>query len=112
MHTPGPWTYDDKSGWISSNACCHRGKMHVADIRGWGHLTGKGHGAHGMAFSEAKVIQDANGAAIIAVPDFMEAAAMMTAAEQSGGDAWWAGFEKLKAAYKKAGGQFPSMDQL
>lgn len=52
----------------------------------------------------------ANAKAIAATPDFMEAAAMMTASEQSGGTMWWRGFEMLKAAYKKAGGEFPSMN--
>lgn len=109
MHTPGPWTYDHRSGWINADHCCERGAMHVADIRGWGHLTGKGHGAHGMTTDEGIAIQAANARAITAVPDFMEAAALMTASEQSGGDLWWKGFEMLKAAFLKAGGQFPSM---
>ncbi len=112
MHTPGPWTYDHLSGWINADQCCARGPMHVADIRGWGHLTGGGHGAHGMAREDAVKIQDANAKAITAVPDFMEAAAMMTAAEDSGGDLWWKGFAKLKAAFTKAGGYFPTQDQI
>lgn len=65
----GKWTkgaveYDPKSGWILSTGCCDRGPMHIADIRGWGHLTGKGHGAHGMNWDDAKAIQDANAALI------------------------------------------------
>lgn len=49
--------------------------------------------------------------AITAFPDFYEAAMTMAHAEDSGGDAWWRGFAMLKAALRKAGGQFPSMDQ-
>lgn len=112
MITPGPWTYHAPSGWINADQCCTRGPMHVADIRGWGHLTGQGRGAHAMKWDDAKVIQDANAQAICAVPDFMEAARLMTAAEQSGGDMWWKGFAMLKAAYKKAGGEFPSMNEI
>lgn len=55
--TPGPWTYDPKSGWISADKCCHRHPMHVADIRGWGHLTGKGQ-AHGMDWDDAILADD------------------------------------------------------
>lgn len=112
MHTPGPWTYDRRSGWITSEHCCQRGPIHVADIRGWGHLTGGGRGAHGMSAAEAKAVQDANAQIIIAATDFYDAAMTMAHAEDSGGDAWWRGFEALKAALKKAGGQFPSMDQV
>lgn len=68
MHTPAPWTYDHRSGWINADQCCSRGPMHVADIRGWGHLTGKGHGAHGMTPDEAIAIQAANARLIIAAP--------------------------------------------
>lgn len=73
VHTPGPWSYDPKSGWISTNACCARGLMHVADVRGWGHLTGGGHGAHGMAHEAAREIQDANARLIAAAPDLLVA---------------------------------------
>jgi hypothetical protein len=71
--TPGPWTYDPRSGWIISEDCCHRGIFHVADIRGWGHLTGHGHGAHAMSFADAKAIQDANARLICAAHHMAEA---------------------------------------
>ncbi len=74
MHTPGPWTYDPRSGWINADQCCARGPMHVADIRGWGHLTGGGHGAHGMAREDAAKIQDANAKLICGVHGLLEAA--------------------------------------
>lgn len=50
---------------------------------------------------------EADAKLIIAAPDFYEAAALMIAAEDSGGDLWWRGFEKLKAAFNKAGGERP-----
>jgi len=68
MHTPGPWTYDHRSGWINADNCCSRGPMHVADIRGWGHLTGHGHGAHGMTTDEGIAIQAANAELICSAP--------------------------------------------
>jgi hypothetical protein len=37
------------------------GQTHVIDIRGWGYLTGGGHGALNLEGAEAKRIQDARG---------------------------------------------------
>lgn len=37
-----------------------KGEMQVADIRGWGHLTGRGVGAHGMSDEAAEAIQKAH----------------------------------------------------
>lgn len=71
--TPGPWTYHASSGWINADHCCPRGPMHVADIRGGGHLTGHGHGAHAMKWDDAKVVQDANARLICAAPGLLEA---------------------------------------
>lgn len=70
LHTMGPWAYDPRSGWISADNCCHRGSMHVADIRGWGHLTGGGM-AHALPPKEAKEIQDANAKLICAAPEML-----------------------------------------
>lgn len=49
-----------------------RGQMHVADVRGWGHLTGQG---GGCAFDEDKAIaiQTANANLIAAAPDLLDA---------------------------------------
>ncbi len=46
--------------------------MHVADVRGWGHLTGRG---GGCAFSDDKAIaiQEANARLIAAAPDLLAA---------------------------------------
>ena len=54
---------------------------------------------------DPKVERDANARLIAAAPDYDEAADLMIAAEQSGGDLWWKGFEMLKAAHAKARGQ-------
>lgn len=72
-HTPGPWKVSQPSYWIDAPNCCDRGPMHVADARGWGHLTGKGHGAHGMEHKAAIAIQEANARLIAAAPELLDA---------------------------------------
>lgn len=68
--TPGPWRQmAPLSTWIESEHCCGRGPIHVADVRGWGHLTGRGDGAHAMDEAPAMIIQNANGAFIANAPD-------------------------------------------
>jgi hypothetical protein len=102
--TPGPWAVLKGAAEGDDMRCAvvvERGKMQYL-------LATVENGAPGD-FCET---EEANATAIAAIPDFMEAAAMMTAAEDSGGDLWWRGFNALKAAYKKAGGEFPSMDQI
>lgn len=72
--TPGPWkVLKAAGGWIETAGNPYgRGSMHIADTRGWGHLTGRG---GGCAFSEAKAIaiQDANAQLIAAAPELLEA---------------------------------------
>ncbi len=46
-------------------------QMTVADVRGWGYLTGKGHGALGLPEHEAVAIQEANAALIVAAPEML-----------------------------------------
>lgn len=45
----------------------------MCDIRGWGYLTGNGHGALGLSLEEAVAIQTANARLIAAAPDMLEA---------------------------------------
>jgi hypothetical protein len=49
------------------------GDAKVCDIRGWGYLTGKGHGALGLPEAEAIAIQEANARLIAAAPELFEA---------------------------------------
>lgn len=64
-HTPGPW----KIGYEAFNVTAEteKGTMKICDIRGWGHLTGKGQ-ALGLDPETAKKIQEANAALIAAAP--------------------------------------------
>jgi hypothetical protein len=60
-------------GWIQTVGEPYgNGPMHVADVRGWGHLTGRG---GGCAFPEDKAIaiQEANARLIAAAPDLLAA---------------------------------------
>lgn len=71
--TPGPWKVDPHCTtmiWTVGNPY-GKGQMRIADIRGWGHLTGQG----ACRFSEDKAaaIQDANAHLIAAAPELYEA---------------------------------------
>jgi hypothetical protein len=63
-HTPTPWQVDPRSFAISGTD--EQGEyMHVADLRGWGRLTGKGHGALGLSDADAVEVLQANAAFIV-----------------------------------------------
>lgn len=62
--TQGKWEYDgDGYIWAENK------QMMVAQIRGWGHLTGKGAGGLGLSEQEATAIQEANERLIAAAPE-------------------------------------------
>lgn len=89
-HVPGPWFTPDgvsirvkKDGRAVAVVCTMRGAYQDSD----------------------------NARTLAAAADFYEAAELMISTEQSGGDLWWKGFDMLKAAFKKSGGVFPSMDE-
>lgn len=58
---PGPWRYE--RGWVWAPSL-KGGETHVADVRGWGHLIGSGHGALGLSEDEARRTQDVWGRTI------------------------------------------------
>lgn len=72
-HTPGPWKVDQHCGtmiWAAGDAY-RNGPMRIADVRGWGHLTGRS--ACAMSDDKAAAIQDANAHLIAAAPEMYEA---------------------------------------
>lgn len=68
-HMPGPWVIDKHALaiWAPSEK---GGETKIFDIRGWGYLTGLGHGALGLPHEEAKAIQTANGRLAAAAPEY------------------------------------------
>ena len=87
--TPGAWT----SNINDYGDLIHAGNMLVAEIRGWGHLTGK----LGLSEDEVTKIQDANcaliAAARTALPELLDALEAMTkrAAEMEAGYRFYGG---------------------
>jgi hypothetical protein len=65
--TMGPWMVDH-TRIVTAVPVYGKGEMHIADVRGWGFLTGRGSGALAMAEGLAIVIQDANARLIAAAP--------------------------------------------
>lgn len=75
----GPWRVDNMGLGIW---CDHKekGANKLLDIRGWGFLTGKGHGALGLDSEEAESIQIAIGNVAAAAPAMVEALEMVVKA--------------------------------
>lgn len=58
--TPGLWLEDGYGDMIWAENPYGKGKMWVVDVRGWGHLTGRGDGGCAMPDEQAMAIQHAN----------------------------------------------------
>lgn len=72
-HLNTPWTYDNDSGRIEGqHENPKMGSVHIADIRGWGYLTGLTEG-YALGLSEAKAleVQRRRGELIAAAPDLL-----------------------------------------
>jgi len=54
--TPGPWAFDEFGNYIYQQIDLHP----IAEVRGYGYLTGKGHGGLGLLDDEALAVQSAN----------------------------------------------------
>ena len=67
--TPGPWESETE---YECAVYAHNHQMKIADIRGWGYLTGKGQGGLGLSSAEASKIQNANARLIAAAPEMLE----------------------------------------
>lgn len=63
-HFPTPWKIDPHSFSVYA-ADVPRGSPRVADMRGWGYLTGKGSGALGLSDDEGIAAQKANAELIV-----------------------------------------------
>ena len=68
-YTPGPWKAETE---YECAVYAHNNQMKIADIRGYGYLTGKGLGGIGLPDEEAKKIQDANARLIAAAPEMKD----------------------------------------
>ena len=64
---PGQWTCDN-AGYIWADNL-KGGQTHMIDVRGWGYLTGRGHGALDLSYEDAKRLQDELGGLLCAAPE-------------------------------------------
>lgn len=62
-HLPAPFSYGSPwpKTWLMSATAAKGDQVHVADLRGWGYLTGTGQGALGLSEAEGIAVQDAMG---------------------------------------------------
>ncbi len=72
-HTPGPWRVDPVCLAVLATNAKIGGDTKICDIRGWGYLTGHGHGALGLPEDEARAVQASNAHLIAAAPAMLEA---------------------------------------
>lgn len=77
QHSAGPWEVEPHGNRVLARD--HKGSFPVCDIRGWGHLTGQGHGALNLPAEEAVAIQYANADLIAAAPDMLAVLKMIAA---------------------------------
>ena len=78
--TPGPWAVMEPTDWIMA------GMMHVAQVRGYGWLTGHGGNGPKLSDADAMQVQTANARAIATWPtiaaELIAARAKLAAAER------------------------------
>lgn len=72
-HTPGPWKADSDAHGIWCRNERIGGESKIFDVRGWGYLTGRGHGALGLSDEAATAIQHANAKLAAGAPELREA---------------------------------------
>lgn len=105
LYTPGPWEAE-LIGSPRVLARDSKDQFPVCDIRGWGHLTGKGHGALGLEKEPAIAIQEANARLIAAAPELLYALRGLVAAygfDDPTRESPW--FKDARAAIAKAEGR-------
>jgi hypothetical protein len=69
-HTPGPWEQIIDGDMVGAMNPYGHGMMNIADIRGWGHLTGTG--ACRLSEKDAIAIQEANARLIASAPELLD----------------------------------------
>lgn len=70
-HTPGPWHVGYRGLDIGCTNAKIGGHAKLFDVRGWGYLTGNGHGALGLTEDEAIAVQKANALLVATAPDLL-----------------------------------------
>lgn len=73
-HTPGPWTVGYRAIDVGCENAKAGGYAKLFDVRGWGYLTGHGHGGLGLDAESAYAIQQANARLIAAAPELLAVA--------------------------------------
>lgn len=68
----GPWRLGHGGTIVCTNAKIG-GEAKLFDVRGWGYLTGGGHGALGLSYEEGAKVQDRMAAIAIAAPEMLAA---------------------------------------
>lgn len=76
--TQASWEVLDLTDWIMA------GGMHVAQVRGWGWLTGLGGDGPRLTGNEATLVQKANASLIALVPDLLDEVIRLRAREAAG----------------------------
>lgn len=108
--TPGPWFVDAKALGIWCNSA-KGGHTKIFDVRGWGYLTGQGHGALGLDAETATKIQHANAAVAAAAPDLLEALETLEAFYERKNEDSFDHFERIADwFYKETGYLRPGKD--
>lgn len=99
--TLGPWrVHYSESGqaWDIWAPSAKGGETKLFDVRGWGYLTGKGHGALGLSPDDAVKVQAEWARMAAAAPDLLEALkAVVAVADRNTVE-----FDKARAALAKA----------
>ena len=101
-HTPGPWGTDARFMSIVTTNVKIGGPAKLFDVRGWGYLTGMGHGGLGLDPDAAYEIQKANARLASAAPDLLAALKAILDSIEVNDD--WA-VSKALAAIAKAEGK-------
>jgi hypothetical protein len=103
-----PWSYGHPwpGGWVMAQSL-RGGQAHVADVRGWGYLTGSGVGGLRLPSEEASEIQDRIGHLMAAAPDLLEALRVAKGYVDDHGQSTAADQNLVAAAIAKAEGRKP-----